>query len=59
MSEIPNQKSKIALKEEEILNFWKENKIFEKTLAKESARQSSPSEKKMASSNLCLISCDE
>lgn len=31
-----NQKSDVALKEEEILKFWKENKIFEKSLEKES-----------------------
>ncbi len=32
------EKSKIAEKEEEILEFWKQNKIFEKSLKKESPR---------------------
>lgn len=32
------QKSSRALEEEQILSFWKENNIFEKTLAKESPR---------------------
>lgn len=36
MSEEKTNKSKIAEKEEEILKFWKENKIFEKSLQKES-----------------------
>ena len=31
-----NQKSQSALREEEVLKFWKENKIFEKSLGKES-----------------------
>jgi isoleucyl-tRNA synthetase len=31
-------KSKIAEREEEILKFWQENKIFEKSLEKESPR---------------------
>lgn len=33
-----NAKSEIVKREEEILKFWKENKIFEKTLAKESPK---------------------
>ncbi len=37
MEEIQNQKSKIALKEEETLKFWQENKIFEETLEKNKA----------------------
>src|SRR3989344_4574691 len=32
--EAENPKSEIAKKEEEILKFWQENKIFEQTLAK-------------------------
>ena len=31
-------KSETAKREEEILQFWKENKIFEKTLAKDSPK---------------------
>ncbi len=34
MENSPNSKSPRALKEEKILNFWKEKKIFEKTLEK-------------------------
>lgn len=34
MAEEKNNKSKIAEREEEILKFWQENKIFEKTLEK-------------------------
>lgn len=33
-----NEKSKIAQQEEEILKFWQENKIFEKTLEKPSSK---------------------
>ncbi|MFA6355070.1 MAG: class I tRNA ligase family protein [Candidatus Paceibacterota bacterium] len=33
-----NQKSAGALREEEVLKFWKENKIFEKSLAKEAPK---------------------
>ncbi len=36
MEDKENTKSKVALREEEILKFWKENKIFEKSLAKPS-----------------------
>jgi isoleucyl-tRNA synthetase len=36
MAEEKNTKSKIAEREEEILKFWQENKIFEKSLAKSS-----------------------
>lgn len=32
------EKSKLALKEEEVLKFWQENKIFEKTLEKEAPK---------------------
>ena len=30
--EVENQKSAIAKKEEEILKFWRDNKIFEQTI---------------------------
>ena len=33
-----NQKSQSALREEEVLKFWKENKIFEKSLEKEAPK---------------------
>ncbi|MFA6227323.1 MAG: class I tRNA ligase family protein [Candidatus Paceibacterota bacterium] len=33
-----SDKSKLALKEEEVLKFWQENKIFEKTLEKEAPK---------------------
>ncbi len=38
MTEDKNNKSKIAEQEEEILKFWQENKIFEKTLEKKSPK---------------------
>lgn len=38
--ETKNSKSKIAEREEEILKFWQENKIFEKSLQKESPKGS-------------------
>lgn len=34
MEDKENTKSKVALREEEILKFWQENKIFEKSLQK-------------------------
>ncbi len=36
--EIQNKKSEAALREEKILEFWKENSIFQKTLAKDSPK---------------------
>ncbi|OGJ04041.1 hypothetical protein A3G06_00015 [Candidatus Nomurabacteria bacterium RIFCSPLOWO2_12_FULL_46_14] len=33
-----NKKSEVALREEKILKFWRENKVFEKSLAKKSPR---------------------
>ncbi|MFA6463613.1 MAG: class I tRNA ligase family protein [Candidatus Paceibacterota bacterium] len=38
MKENQNPKSKIALKEEETLKFWQENKIFEETLEKNKSK---------------------
>lgn len=36
--DLNNQKSEVALKEEEVLKFWNENKIFQKTLDKKSPK---------------------
>lgn len=36
--DLNNQKSEVALKEEEVLKFWNENKIFQKTLEKKSPK---------------------